>query len=291
VQSTTKAWLQIHLAVLLWGFTSILGREITLSAPALNWWRMVLVVVPLGFAPGVRRGIRAMERRRVAGSSGTGVLLAMHWVTFYGAIKLANASVAATCIALAPAFVSIVDPLIGPRRFNPRELLLGFAIAPGVALVVGGVPGEMRLGFLVGTSSALILSFYSALTKKLIGRGDSLAVACIQFAAGLLFLTALMPLWAREGALIPIPSSRDAVLLLVLAVGCTLLPMGAYLAALRHLPVFGIQLTVTLEPVYSVVLAMLLLGEQRELSPLFYLGVAIIVGGVIAQPAIVRATF
>ena len=132
ITPTSKAQLQIHFCVLLWGFTAILGKMITLPALPLVWWRMLLVVAALAFVPSVWRGLRAMSPRLMLAYSGIGALVALHWLTFYGAIKLSNASVAATCIALAPAFTSIVEPWVARRPFAMRELAFGLAVLPGV---------------------------------------------------------------------------------------------------------------------------------------------------------------
>ena len=147
---TAKAQLQIHLCVLLWGFTPILGKLISLSALPLVWWRMLIVVAALALLPRVWRGLRAIPAKLVLAYCGIGLIVALHWLTFYGAIKLSNASVAVTCIALAPAFTSVIEPWLTRRPFSWRELLFGIAVLPGVALVVGGIPDGMRLGVLVG---------------------------------------------------------------------------------------------------------------------------------------------
>ncbi len=104
------AQLQIHFCVLLWGITAILGKLITLSALPLVWWRMLLVVATLALMPRVWRGLRTLSAQHALVYAGIGALVALHWLTFYGAVKLANASVAATCIALAPAFTSVIEP-------------------------------------------------------------------------------------------------------------------------------------------------------------------------------------
>jgi uncharacterized membrane protein len=107
---TRRAFLQIHCCVLLWGFTAILGKLITLSALPLVWWRMLIVVASLALVPGVWRGLRGMSRKLLLAYGGIGVLVSLHWLTFYGAIKLSNASVGATCMALATVFTALIEP-------------------------------------------------------------------------------------------------------------------------------------------------------------------------------------
>jgi len=192
--SINKARAQIHFCVLLWGFTAILGKLITLPALPLVWWRMLIVVAVLALLPRVWASLRAMPARLMWGYAGIGVLVALHWLTFYGAIKLANASVAATCIALATALTAVVEPWLTRTRFSPRDLALGIAVLPGVALVVGGVPQEMRIGIAVGALSALLVALFGSLNKRLIGRADPLTVTALELGAGTLALTLLVPL-------------------------------------------------------------------------------------------------
>ena len=288
LSDTSRAQLQIHFCVLLWGFTAILGKLITLPAMALVWWRMLIVAGVLLLLPRIWRGLRSLSPRLGLAYAGVGVIVALHWLTFYGSIKLANASVAATCIALAPVFLALVEPLITRRRFQPRELLLGIAVVPGVALVVGGIPEHMRLGVAVGALSALLVALFGAFNKRLVTHADALTVTCVELGAGALFLTALAPLFPHEGSAFPLPDVRDAWLLLALALGCTLLPFVLSLVALRHLSAYSAQLAVNLEPVYAIALAIVLLGEQHELGPRFYAGVAIVLGAVLLHPLLVR---
>lgn len=290
---TAKAQAQIHFCVLLWGFTAILGKLISLPALPLVWWRMLIVVAALALLPKVWRGLRAMPARLLWSYAGIGVLVALHWLTFYGAIKLANASVAATCIALATVFTALIEPKLAKRPFSKRELALGVAVLPGVALVVGGVPHEMRAGIAVGALSALLVALFSSLNKRLVEHGDPLTVTALELGAGTLALTALAPVMpllfpAFAGELLVLPGARDAALLVLLSLVCTLLPFALSLVALRHMTAFAAQLAINLEPVYAIVLAIALLGEQRELSGLFYVGVAIILSAVFVHPLISR---
>ena len=287
-RDTTRALWQIHLCVLLWGFTAILGKLITLPALPLVWWRMLIVVVALALLPRVWRGVRAMPLRTRWVYAGIGALVALHWLTFYGAIKLSNASVAATCIAFATPMTALVEPLLTRQRFQPRDLLLGLASLPGIWLVVGGVPAGMHAGIVAGVVSALFVALFGTLNKRMVDGGDPLTVTALELGAGTLTLTLLAPVMpllvpAFAGPLLLVPTGMDAFWLVVLALACTLFPFALCLVALRHLSAFTAQLSVNLEPIYAIVLAAILFGEQQELSGKFYAGVAIILGVVFAQ--------
>jgi drug/metabolite transporter (DMT)-like permease len=289
----TTATLQIHFCVLLWGFTAILGKLISLPALPLVWWRMLIVVGVLMLVPRVLRSLRALPARLWLAYAGIGCLVALHWLTFYGAIKLANASVAATCIALATPFTALVEPWLTRTRFSARDLLLGIAVLPGVMLVVGGVPTGMREGIIVGAVSALFVAVFGSLNKRVAHRGEALTATALELGAGVIALSALAPLLPMlmpelSGPLLEWPSARDGALLVTLALACTLLPFSLSFVALRHISAFSAQLAVNLEPVYAILLAIVLLGEQRELTPQFYVGVAIILAAVLARPLIGR---
>jgi len=291
--ATRRAQWQIHFCVLLWGFTAILGKLITLPAIALVCWRMAMVALALYALKRVRRGLREMPARLRWRYAGVGVVVALHWLTFYGAIKLANASVAAACMGLAPVFLAVIEPWLMRTRFDPRELLLGALVVPGVALVVGGVPVSMHAGIAVGTLSALLVALFGALNKKYVEHAEPLTMTFVELGAGGAFLWLVAGAWALSqggfDAAHWVPGARDLGWLLVLALACTLLPFALSLVALRKLSAFQAQLAVNLEPVYAVALAALLLGEQRELGPSFYAGVAIILGAVLAHPWLVPA--
>jgi len=145
---------------------------IALAALPLVWWRMVLVSAALVLVPRFWSGLFAMAPRMMAIYAGIGALVMLHWVMFYASIKLSNASVAATCMALIPVFVALIEPFLVRRRFEIAELLFGLAVIPGVALVVGGTPVEMRSGIAIGVLSALFAALFSSLNKRHISAGD-----------------------------------------------------------------------------------------------------------------------
>lgn len=155
-------------------------------------------------------------------------------------------------------------------------------------MVVGGVPHDMRLGIAVGVLSALFVAFFGSLNKRLVEHGDPLTVTFIELGTGTVFLALLAPLLPHVGPAFVLPGLHDALLLLALSFGCTLLPFALALVALRHMSAFGTQMVTNLEPVYAIVLAIVLLGEQHELDKWFYAGVAVILAAVFMHPLLHR---
>jgi drug/metabolite transporter (DMT)-like permease len=279
-----RALIELHICVVLWGFTAILGKLITLSALQLVWWRMLLVTLALACFPRVWRALRVIPLRQMLVFAGIGGVVAVHWLAFYGSVKLANASIAATCMALAPVVTALIEPAITGARFERHNLLLGILVIPGVALVVGGIPESMHAGFWVGVASAALAAVYIALNKRFLGHHDAMAVTWIELGAGFALVAALVPtigpFLAPDGGSVVLPGIQDGAWLLVLAFFCTLIPFAVSLATLRHLSAFTAQLAINLEPLYAIAIAVLFLGEARELDSLFFIGVAIVLAAV-----------
>jgi drug/metabolite transporter (DMT)-like permease len=280
---TTRAWLQIHFCVLLWGFTAILGRVITLPALGLVWWRMLIVATAMVFVRRFWKGLGVLPGRMIPVYAGIGALVATHWLLFYSAIKLANASVAATSMALTPVFTALLEPPLVGRRFDVREILFGMGVIPGVLLVVGGTPELMRMGIAAGVGAAAAAAVFSSLNKRYVEDADPATVTGLEMAAGAVWLGLISALPGTDAVFV-VPEGRDIGYLLLLALGCTLLPYVLALVALRRLSAFSTNLAVNMEPVYAIILAIVLLGEQHELAPRFYLGVLIILAAVFSYP-------
>jgi drug/metabolite transporter (DMT)-like permease len=213
-----------------------------------------------------------------------GVVIALHWLAFYGSIRLANASVAVGCVALGSVFAAIIEPLITGRPYERAELLLGLLVIPGMALLVGGVPLSMVLGVAVGVLSALLAALFATLNKRYATDDPPEAVTLIQMMAGALALALGASVVFGVEQTLRLPDATDLGWLLVLAIVCTLLPFMLWLQALRHVSAFTTQLTLNLEPVYAIVLAALLFHEYQQLTPSFYAGVALIIATVFLQP-------
>ena len=283
-----RALWPLHACVLLWGFTAILGKIITLPAMALVIWRMLLVIACLALWPRVWRGLIAMPTSLRRTYAALGCVIALHWLSFYGAIKLANASVAVACLALGSVSAAIIEPLVFRRRHKLSELALGILAIPGVVLLIGGVPLDMQLGVLVGVISAVLTAMFAVLSKKFVSDADTASITFVEMIAGTALLIVMAPVFSSESWFSALPSTSDFGWLLALALFCTLLPFLLWLSALHHISAFTTQLTLNLEPVYAIVLAALLFGEHRELTLSFYAGVVVILATLVLQPWIQR---
>ncbi|MCB9283195.1 MAG: DMT family transporter [Lewinellaceae bacterium] len=285
MNSTRRAYLELHLAVFLWGFTAILGDLIQLSALVLVWWRVLITPISLLFLMRSFRAIRQMPRKLALQYMGIGVLVALHWLAFYGAIKLANASVSLICMATTSLFTAFLEPLLLRQRIKGYEIVLGLMIIPGMALIVNNLEIGMMAGFWVGLAAAFLAATFGTLNKKLVTKAHPYQITFLELGSSWIFLSLLLPFFLHSNPDMAFwPTRWDLVLLLVLALLCTTLPYILSLRALHHLSAFAANLTINLEPVYGIILAWLLLNDNKELSPGFYWGVLIILAAIFSYP-------
>ena len=281
-----RAFWHIHLCVLLWGFTAILGRLITLPAHALVVWRMCLVSGLLVMLPNVLRHVKTLQPKLLFTYAGIGIIVALHWLTFYSAIKLSNASVAVSCLAFGSIFAALVEPLLTDKAWDRNELLLGVLAVPGVVLLVGGVPISMHAGIIVGTASAFLSALFAVLNKRYIHDAEPETVTFIEMSVGALFLSVFCIFYFGAENTFILPNGKDAFYLIILVLACTLFPFILSLHALRHITAFTTQLALNLEPVYAIIIAALWLKEYEELTSQFYLGVSVILLAVFIRPGL-----
>lgn len=265
----------MHLAVLLWGFTGILGRAISLEAPMLVWYRMLLTALFLVGILTWRKQWVPVERQDVRRMALVGLLMSLHWVAFYASIKLANVSIALVCLSTASIFTPLFDPLINKGKHDVGELLLGSLAIVGVYLIYS-FQTFYGWGILAGVISALLSSIFTILNKQIAGRYPARTMVFYEMSTGWLFITLLLPVlfyFRPDTAFIPRASSlagsewylNDWVWLVALSLCCTVWAQSLALNALKRLSSFTATLSVNLEPVYGILLAFICYNENREI--------------------------
>ncbi|NUN99029.1 MAG: EamA family transporter [Saprospiraceae bacterium] len=287
-----NAYIELHIAVLLFGFTAILGDLIQLPALALVWWRVLFTTLSLLPLAQIRYIRNELPRKTLLAYAGVGALVGLHWIAFYGAIKLSNASIALVCMATTSFFTAIVEPLFMRQRLKGYELSLGALIVPGMVLIVDGVRIPVLSGLVAGLAAAFLAALFATLNKKIVGRTDEKSVTFVEMGSAWMFLSVAGLVVVASGngkdfAFWP-PTLRDWFYLLVLALVCTTLAYVLALRALRHLSAFTSNLAINLEPVYGIALAWLILKENKDLDSNFYWGGAIILLMIFVHPLLRR---
>lgn len=285
-----KAFIQLHIAVFLAGFTGVLGRLITLNEAVLVWYRLMIACVVLWIMLLLRKRRPAASSRLFLQASSVGFLLALHWVTFYAGIKVSNISTGLVCLSAMGFFTSILEPIMLRRPFDLVEILLGLLVIAGISIVFHFDP-HYKLGIIISLFSAFIASIFPVLNRQILQKMDAETATRYQLSGGLLFITLLMPVYLY---FFPVdrllPSLTDWGWLLLLGILCTVLAYDLFMKALQKIPAFTVNLTYNLEPIYGIAMAFLIYREDKEVSPGFYYGFCLIITAVILQTLRLRKT-
>ena len=290
-----KALTYLHIAVFLWGFTAILGKLISYDSLNLVWHRMLITAAVYFCMPAVWKGVSALSRKDWLIFMGIGMIVALHWLTFYGSIKLGNsASVTLACLGSASFFSAVLDPLINRKSFRMRELLLGLLVIAGILIInyaLDTVKTEKHhygAAIITGIASAALAALFTTLNKRNIGRASSLSISAIEMLSGALLLSVVFPLLADSNAtwipeFNPQNGHYDLVWILLLAIVCTNFTFYLGTFALQELSAFTANLSVNLEPIYGIVLGAIIFNEHDALGVQFYLGASLILISVFIQ--------
>lgn len=265
-----KAFCYLHLSILFAGFTGILGKLIALPSGVVTWWRLLFSAMIL-FAGSLflHRKDQTSWRDRLE-ISGAGLLLALHWIFFFGSIKMANVSIGVACFAMIGFFSAILEPLLLKRKFQWLELLFSLLAIAGILLVFS-VDLRFRTGILLGIGSTLLASLYTIASKSLGKRHSAWKILHYEICGGFLAFSLLMPFYLLAfPAPRFLPNMMETVELIVFALVCTIGLYWFQIRALHMISAFSVNLSYNLEPVYSILLAMLFFHEHQEFTPAFY---------------------
>jgi len=267
-----RALIQMHAAVVLWGFTGVLGRAISLDAPMLVWYRMLLTAIFMAGILTYRRQWVPVERKDALRLAFIGCLICLHWVGFYGAIKFANISIALVCLSTASIFTSLLDPLVNKGRHDIKEITLGSLAIVGVYLIYR-FQQFYGLGIACGIAAAILSSVFTIFNKKIANKYPSRTMVFYEMTTGWIFISLLVPIllhYVPQTRLFPSVGTdswlhNDWLWLMLLSLCCTVWAQSLALNALKKLTSFTVTLSVNLEPVYGILLAFLFYNENREI--------------------------
>lgn len=283
--SRPRAHALLHFTVLLWGATAILGKSIHITALPLVFYRVAIVTVLMAAVLARRRVPFAITKPRAAELAAAGVLVALHWVLFYAAIKSAGVAVAVLCLSTITFFTALLEPLFFRRRVRWHELVLGALVVVGVVLLLRFEVGASAKGYAMGIASAFFSAAFGTWNGSLVLRERAERVTFYELATAGVACGASF--FAFGGFVAPWDVSlTDWALLGVLAVACTLLPWLWSLRVLKTLSPYTVAISVSLEPVYSIVFAYLLWPTEERLTLRFYAGGAVLIALVFANGAL-----
>jgi drug/metabolite transporter (DMT)-like permease len=277
-----KYQVALHLIIFIWGFTAILGKLIATDAFVLVWYRVIIAFVSLLlFLLLLRREIRINEPKKLWSLFGVGILVAMHWLFFYLSIKVSTASLAIICLSTTTIHVAWLEPLVMRRKAMRSEFILGLIIVVGILLITGKVKGEgVALGVVFGLISALLAALFATFNAKLIQSTSASKITLYEMLSASVIMTIVLAVMGDLNSASLSISSNDFLLLLFLGIICTSIAFLATVEITKYLGAFTVTLSINMEPIYTLGLAIWMLQEHQELNMYFYIGAMIIVSAV-----------
>lgn len=285
-----STFLQLHLLVIIFAATTILGRLATVSAPVLITWRCLLAAAGAFLWVALMRNRKIwLGWRKVAKLLGVGAIIGLHWLCLFGAVKLANVSIALAGLATLSLFTAFTEPLLTRRRIRPFEVALGLLVLAGIALIAGAETGHI-LGLGIALLSALLAAVFLVLNRTIvIGGGDPMVMVGWEMVASTLVCFLAVPIFDPAGLpALAIGNGMDWLWIVILAWGCTVFAQALTNRLLRTITAYDFNLAANFEPVYGIIAAALIFGEHAKLSPAFYAGAFTIVLANFIHPTLQR---
>ena len=271
-----KSYLHLHLLVFIAGFTGILGELITLDAVTLVWFRMLIALVFIFIYLKYKRTKLKINKASLIKFSLAGIIIALHWITFFESIKQSNISIALAMFSTGAFFTALIEPFFYKRRIIAYEVFFGALIVSGVFLITNAEIQYIK-GITYGIASAIFSAFFSVLNGTFVKKHKASVISFYEFISGVLFISLFILLFKQNfqdsyfNMLIP-----DWIYLLILSSICTAYAFIAATHVMKQLSPFTVVLTYNLEPIYGIALAILLFPEKESMSAEFYIGVLLI---------------
>ena len=282
-QKDNKGFLLLHLSVFIAGFTGVLGRLIELDSAVLVWHRMAWAAVLMALFLLFRKELQRYSFKDIAQMGGVGVLLCLHWIFFYASIKASNVSIGVVCFSLVGFFTALFEPIINKHRFSITEFLFSILTVCGVYLIFH-FDTRYRLGIAFGIISSALYPLFAIANHHVGKRYEAKNMLFWEMVGGLVVLTAIFPIYNH---FLPVDklflSGLDYPYMAFMVVVCTIGLCLLQIIVLQKIDAFTVNLTYNLEPVYSIIIAMIIFNEYQELNFSFILGIALIIISVVLQ--------
>ncbi len=275
MQSRKNAVLLLHFTVFIWGFTGILGKLIEQGTFQLVYTRTVIAMAGLALAAWWMKKDLSPRTPNLKHYLLTSLIITAHWITFYGAIKISTATIAAACLSTSTVFTALLEPFWFKRKTRIYEVVLGVIVVAALIMIFG-LETEHRLGIAVATASALFSAWFNVINGVLVKRDNALRISFYEMGG----VVALIGIYLLAIGELPPPlwqlPTDDIIYQLLLGLVCTSFAFVAGIVVMRQLSPFTVMLTVNLEPIYTIVIALMIWGAEEQLRIGSYLGIALI---------------
>jgi drug/metabolite transporter (DMT)-like permease len=275
LSDNSKSYLHLHLIVFIWGFTAILGRLITLDALPLVWFRMLFAVFIILFYIRFKKIPITISKKVILQFLVAGLIIALHWFTFFRAIKVSNVSITLACLSTGAFFTSLIEPIFFRKKIVWYEIFFGLIVVFGL-LIIFKVEGDYIEGIILALTSAFLSASFAVINSKFVKDYDPTVISFYELSGGVLFFSVFLLFTNSFNAEFFKLTTSDFVYLLILSSICTAYAFIASTAVMKFLSPYTVMLTINLEPIYGIILAVLIFKDKEQMSPAFYVGALII---------------
>ena len=272
----------VHLMVVILGFTGILGKLISLETIHLVWYRMGFAFLSLFLFLFFKKKLLPISKKDFFGILGVGALVTIHWLCFFESIKIANVSIAVVCLSTSSLFSALIEPIFFKRKLLAYEVIMGIIVVLALAFVMGAETQYIS-GYIYGITSALLGTLFTLFNAKYIKKVEAAHITMIEMLAGVIIISCLL-LFKQDFTIFTTSISLDDFYyLIILAVLCTSMVFVWMTEIMRHISPYSLIMAINLEPIYSILLALLIFGDNELMSSSFYIGSSVIIGVVLLE--------
>ena len=270
-----KSYLHLHLIVFIWGFTAVLGALITLDALPLVWFRMLFAVGFIAVFLIYKKIPLRISSKTALQFLFAGLIIALHWFTFFKAIKISNISVTLACLSTGAFFTSLLEPILYGKKIVWYEVFFGLLVVFGLYIIFN-VEGNYFYGMLIALSSAFLSALFAVINSKFVKEYDPIVISFYELSGGVVFFTFLLLFTHGFSPTFFSLSVKDLMYLMILSSVCTAYAFIASTSIMKFLSPYTVMLTINLEPIYGIILAVIVFKEKERMSFEFYIGAIII---------------
>ena len=284
--ASVKDYLMLHFIVAIWSITAILGILISIASIELVFYRTLIASAMLGLIFLWKKTSIRVSKSELIKIIGTGFLISIHWILFFWAARVSTASVCLAGMATTSLWTAFLEPIINKKKIKGFEVFLGLLVISGIYVIFRFEWGYW-LGLSMAIGAALMGALFSVINGRLTKRHSPYVLTFYEMLGACIFAFMMLPVYAfffAENGLQLIPAPMDWLWLLILSGICTVYAFSVSVELMRRITAFAVNLTVNLEPVYGIILAVLILGEREKMTPGFYYGTVIILISVLIYP-------
>lgn len=275
LNDNVKSYLHLHLIVFIWGFTAVLGALISLDALPLVWFRMLFAVGFIAIYIYFKKISLRISKKVLIQFLFSGLIIALHWYTFFHAIKISNISITLACLSTGALFASLLEPILYGKKIVRYEVFFGLLVVLGLYIIFN-VEGNYFLGMLTALTSAFLSALFAVINGKLVQTHNPIIMSFYELSGGVFFFTFLLLFTHSFSPTFFMLSAKDLLYLLILSSVCTAYAFIASTSVMKFLSPYTVMLTINLEPIYGIILAVLIFKDKEKMSFEFYIGAFII---------------